>query len=145
MLLICLSIWRPPGSKRTDTLFPDPPLYRSHRSGRRHTDGGAEDVSRGVAGKEIARSPSPFTLGCAERAPSLSRWEREGAAKPRKGEGDPSPTFLTLTMRLGSHHPSRYPEYVDGFRSEERSGGKECGRTVRAWGSRCAYNKKNKK
>ena len=32
--------------------------------------------------------PSPFPLGCAERAPSLSRWEREGGAKRRKGEGD---------------------------------------------------------
>jgi BirA family biotin operon repressor/biotin-[acetyl-CoA-carboxylase] ligase len=33
-------------------------------------------------------SPSPFPRGCAERAPSLSRREREGAAKLRKGEGD---------------------------------------------------------
>jgi BirA family biotin operon repressor/biotin-[acetyl-CoA-carboxylase] ligase len=30
---------------------------------------------------------SPFPLGCAERAPSLSQWEREGGAKRRKGEG----------------------------------------------------------
>src|SRR3546814_965898 len=93
--------------------------------------GGAEDVSRGVAGKEIARSPSPFTLGCAERAPSLSRWEREGAAKPRKGEGDPSPTFLTLTMRLGSHHPSRYQDDVDGFASDRLSHRRGAARRVR--------------
>jgi BirA family biotin operon repressor/biotin-[acetyl-CoA-carboxylase] ligase len=46
----------------------------------------------GVAVEEAVRahlpSPSPFPLGCAERAPSLSRWEREGAPEARKGEGD---------------------------------------------------------
>lgn len=34
-------------------------------------------------------SPSPFPLGCAERAPSLPHWEREGGAERRKGEGEP--------------------------------------------------------
>jgi predicted metal-dependent hydrolase len=36
----------------------------------------------------LVRSPSPFPHGCAERAPSLSHWEREGAPEARKGEGD---------------------------------------------------------
>ncbi|HVI99042.1 MAG TPA: Smr/MutS family protein [Sphingomonas sp.] len=47
---------------------------------------------RPLAGRDAAAaadgSPSSFPLGCAERAPSLSQREREGAAKPRKGEGD---------------------------------------------------------
>ncbi|HEX8485829.1 biotin--[acetyl-CoA-carboxylase] ligase [Sphingomonas sp.] len=36
----------------------------------------------------LAHPPSPFPPGCAGRAPSLSRREREGGAQRRKGEGD---------------------------------------------------------
>ena len=48
----------------------------------------------------IGAAPSPFT-GCAGRAPSLSRWEREGGAERRKGEG--APYFASRTLGAGAN------------------------------------------
>ena len=45
--------------------------------------------------------PSPFPLGCAS---SLSRWEREGAPKARKGEGRADPQHGFTCFRRSPEH-----------------------------------------
>ena len=54
----------------------------------------------GLEGGLIPRSPSPFPRRSASRAPSLSRWEREGAPKARKGEGEQGFTLIELMVVL---------------------------------------------
>ncbi|WP_110297046.1 type II secretion system minor pseudopilin GspH [Blastomonas natatoria] len=53
-----------------------------------------------LEGGLIPKSPSPFPRRFASRAPSLSRWEREGAPKARKGEGDQGFTLIELMVVL---------------------------------------------
>jgi general secretion pathway protein H len=48
----------------------------------------------------IALSPSPFPRRFASRAPSLSRWEREGAPKARKGEGERERGFTLIELLI---------------------------------------------
>src|SRR3546814_12904437 len=116
---------RPPGSTRTDTLFPYTTLFRSFRFPARHPDDAIIDVEI-----EVTDEPVPHL---AHRQPVTHHH------RPRADEAFPA----GLQQRSLDGAPRRVRPIEHPHRSEERRGGKECVRTCRSRWSPC-HSKKNK-
>src|SRR3546814_13354009 len=100
-------IRRPPRSTRTDTLFPYTTLFRS--------------TTRMIRGPYALHAPLRLVFDHARRLRDwrdLHRAQRAGAADPRV-----TPLRRSLALRAVA---------ALAVRSEERRGGKECGRTCRS-------------
>src|SRR3546814_13677017 len=115
-------IRRPPGSTRTDTLFPFPTLCRSHFypvEGSAHTRGRHANEPRGSGA-------NPSTAQRGKLPPSAPHSPRGGDKRLLMMPGPHALTDEQTTAGLG---------FLARRRSEERRGGKEWVSTCRSRGS----------
>src|SRR3546814_12025152 len=113
LLLFFLMIRRPPRSTRTDTLFPDTTLFRSHRPHRRHVGsvGGALGHRPDAGDPVRGRRSVQLVVGLTGPPGGVRRGHERGG--PRRAAGAPAPrrrpSALTRSRRRSRRRRPRPP------------------------------------
>src|SRR3546814_13978417 len=113
---------RPPRSTRTDTPFPDPPLFRPQARQRRLAAAALADHRQGLATPHREADP-------------IHRAHHPLLAEPGAAAAAVAADLSRLEDDVGrdGHDAAAAPDVSIGARSEERRVGKECVGTCRSW------------